>query len=173
MAINFIGPLPMDNGFNIITFTDHLGSDIQLVPSVSTLTAEQLAKLFFDKWYCKNSFPLEILSDHDKLFMSRFWTALHKLTGVKLKMSTSYHLETDGSSEQTNKTVIQCICYAVEHNQVSWVKALLKIRFDIMSITNWSTGFTLFQLCFGHSPRLLLCFPQWMQHQLTNWPEIY
>ena len=109
-------------------------SQAPISPSVSMLTAEQLAELFFDKWYCKNGLPLEILSDRDKLSMSQFWTALHKLTGVKLKMLTSYHLEMDGSSEQTNKTVIQCIHYAVERDQVGWVKALLKIRFDIMNV---------------------------------------
>ena len=71
------------------------------------------------------------------------------LTGVKLKMSTNYHPETDGSSEHTNKTVIQCICFAVEHDQIGWVKVLPKIRFNIMNTVNRSTGFTLFQLQFG------------------------
>lgn len=89
VAIDFIGPLPLDNGFDtIITFTDRLGSDIQIVPSVSTLTADQLADM----------------------------KALHILTGVKLKMSTAYHPETDGSSKRTNKTVIQCIRFAVERD---------------------------------------------------------
>jgi hypothetical protein len=87
--------------------------------------------------------------------MSCFWKALHTLTGIKLKMSTAYHLKTDGSSEHTNKTVIQCIQYAVECDQLGWVKSLPKIRFDIMSTTNCSTGFTPFQLQFGRSPRLL------------------
>ena len=156
VAIDFIGPLPVDNGFDtIITFTDRLGSDIQIVPSVSSLTAEQFAEIFFDRWYCENGLPLDIVSDRDKLFMSRFWKALHKLTGVKLKMSTSYHPQTDGSSERTNKTVIQCIRYAVERDQLGWVKSLPKIRFDIMNTTNRSTGFTPFQLRFGRSPRIL------------------
>ena len=146
----------MDNGFDtIITFTDRLGSDIQIVPTVSTLTAEQLAEIFFDKWYCENGLPLDIVSDRDKLFMSRFWKTLHALTGVKLKMSTSYHPETDGSSERTNKTVIQCIRFAVERDQLGWVKSLPKIRFDIMNTMNRSTGFTPFQLRFGRSPRVL------------------
>ena len=87
--------------------------------------------------------------------MSCFWKTLHSLTGVTLKLSTSYHPETDGSSERTNKTVIQCIRFAVEHDQIGWVKALPKIRFDIMNMTNRSTGFTPFQLRFGCSPRLL------------------
>jgi hypothetical protein len=166
VAIDFIGPLPLDGGFDtIITFTDRLGSDIQIVPTVSTLTAEQLAEVFFDKWYCENGLPLDIVSDRDKLFMSRFWKTLHRLTGVKLKMSTSYHPETDGSSERTNKTVIQCIRFAVERDQIGWVKSLPKIRFDIMNTTNRSTGFTPFQLRFGRSPRILPpLFPSTIQH---------
>lgn len=54
------------------------------------------------------------MSDRDKLFVSQFWKALHKLTGVKLKLSTAYHPETDGSSEHTNKTVNQALRYHVE-----------------------------------------------------------
>ena len=83
VAINFIGPLPEDEGKNcIIMFTDHLSSDIQLVPTWTDITTEDLAYLFFDKWYCENSLPADIVSDRDKLFMSRFWKALHKLKAL-------------------------------------------------------------------------------------------
>ena len=100
VAIDFIGPLPEDKGFNsIITFTDRLNSDIQIVPSTINLSTENLADLFFDIWYCENRLPLEIISDRDQLFMSNFWKHLHKLTGVKIKMSMAYHPETDGASE--------------------------------------------------------------------------
>jgi hypothetical protein len=71
-------------------------------------------------------------------------------------MFTAYHPETDKSSKCTNKTVIQCIHFAVEHDQLGWVKALPKIRFDIMNTINCSIGFTPFQLHFGRSPRILL-----------------
>ena len=70
-------------------------------------------------------------------------------------MSSAYHPETDSSSERTNKTVIQCIRFAVERNQKGWVRALPKVRFDIMNTVNASTGFTPFQLRFGKSARIL------------------
>jgi len=41
--------------------------------------------------------------------MAEIWTALHKLMGVKLKMSTAFHPQTDGGSEWINKTVNQVI----------------------------------------------------------------
>ena len=72
-----------------------------------------------------------------------------------MKMSSAYHPQTDGSSERTNKTVIQCIRFAVERDQKGWVQALPKVRFDIMNTLNASTGFTPFQLRFGKTPRIL------------------
>lgn len=110
IVIDFIGPLPPDEGFNsIITMTDWLGADIRIVPSHTTLTAKQFAVIFFDHWYCENGLPADIVSDRNKLFMLKFWKALAKLMGVKLKMSTAYHLETDGVSERSNKTVNQVL----------------------------------------------------------------
>ena len=156
IAIDFIGPLPIDSGFDcILTITDRLGSDIRIIPTTCTLTAQGLAEIFFKDWYCENGLPLEIISDRDKLFVSHFWEELHKLTGVKLKLSSSFHPESDGASERTNKTVIQCIRFMVERDQKGWAKALPKVRFDIMNTVNKSTGYTPFQLRFGKSPRIL------------------
>ncbi len=70
-------------------------------------------------------------------------------------MSTAYHPETDGASERTNKTVIQALRYHVQRNQKGWVRALPRVRFDLMNTVNRSTGFTPFQLHLGRSPRLL------------------
>lgn len=157
VAIDFIGPLVEDQGFNgIVTMTDRLGqADVQIRPIRMDMTAEGFAKIFFDHWYCENGLPLNIISDRDKLFISKFWSELHRLTGVKLNMSTSYHPESDGASERTNKTVNQLLRYEVDRNQKGWVNALPHIRFAIMNTENASTGVTPFQLKSGHSPRLL------------------
>ena len=145
VAINFIGPLPPDEGYDyMVTFTDPLGSDIRLVPCQSSITAPELASLFFNEWYFENGLPLEIVSDHNKLFISSFWRSLHQLTDTKLKMSTAYYPQTDGASEHTNKTVNQCLRFFVEHNQRSWVKSLPIIHFNIMNSVNKSTGFSPF-----------------------------
>ena len=135
--------------------TDRLRSDIQIIPTHIDITVEDLALLFFNHCYCENGLPKDIISDRDKLFLSKFWTALHKLTGVKLKLSSSYHPETDGSSERSNKTINQCIRYHVRRNQNGWVRALPRIRFDIMNSVNASTGFSNFQIRMGRSPHLI------------------
>jgi hypothetical protein len=136
----------------LITFTCRLGSDIRLVPTKTNITAPELAVLFFDHWYCDNGLPLDFVCGRDKLFVSTFWKSLHKLTGVKIKMSSAWHPETDGASERTNKTVNQALRYHVAHNQTGWVRALPRVRFDIMNTVNASTGFSGFQLRMGRSP---------------------
>ena len=70
-------------------------------------------------------------------------------------MSTSYHPETDGSSERTNKTVNQAIRYHVDNNQKGWLAKLPRGRFAIMNTVNSSTSFSGFRLKSGRSPRII------------------
>jgi len=81
--------------------------------------------------------------------MLKFWH------GIKHKMSTSYHLQTDESFKQTNKMVIQYIQYHVDWQQKGWVQSLCKICFDIMNSINASTGYTPFMLKSSHQPCLI------------------
>ena len=152
VAINFIGPLPRDEGFNtIVSMTDRLGADIQVAACKSDMNAEDFVYVFFNKWDCENRCPLEIISNRDKLFISKFWRVLMKLTGIDHKLSTLYHPQTNGLSERMNKTVIQCLQFHIECNQKGWVKALLKVWFDIMNTINASTSFLSFMLKTGHT----------------------
>jgi hypothetical protein len=153
IAMDFIGPLLIDSNADcILSITDCLSADIRIIPTKMNITAEDLALLFFDNWYCENGLLDDIACDRDKLFVSKFWKALTKLTGVKLKMSTSYHPETDGSSKRSNKTINQMLCYYIKRNQKGWVQVLPWIHFQIMNTVNTSTSYSGFQLHLGHSP---------------------
>ena len=50
-------------------------------------------------------FPEAIISDRDTRFTSHFWRALWKLSGTQLAMSSSYHPQTDGQTENVNRAV--------------------------------------------------------------------
>lgn len=154
--INFVGPLPEDQGYNYLCMiTDQLNSNYRLIPCRTEMTAKDFAKLFFDHWYCNNGLPLEIVSDRDHLFTSKFWANLHSLSGVKLKMSTAFHPQMDGSSEHTNKTVVQALRFFVDRQQKGWVNVLPRVHFTIMNTHNESTGFSPFQLRMGRNPRII------------------
>lgn len=59
-----------------------LGSDVQIIPTCTNITAHKLSGIFFSEWYCEYGLPNELTSDCDKLFVSKFWKALHSLMGV-------------------------------------------------------------------------------------------
>ena len=143
VAIDFVGPLPKEGGFDeLATFTNRLSADVCLAAMKSTMNADQFAVVFFNTWYCENGLPELLVSDCNKLLTSRFWKALARLMGVKLKMSSAHHPKTDRVSEKTNKTVVQCVRFHVDNHQKGWVAALPKIRFDIMNTINKSQDFS-------------------------------
>jgi hypothetical protein len=157
IAMDFIGPLPEDDGFNVIlTITNCLGHvDIWIIPIRMDMSAADTALLLYDNWYLENGLPLDIVSDHDPCFVADLWKAFCQLTGVKQKMSSAHHPQTDGASKVSNKTVIQCIWFHVEHHQRGWVKALPTFQFEMMNTVNSSTGLSGFQVWMGCSPHVL------------------
>jgi hypothetical protein len=55
--------------------------------------------------------------------------------------------------------------FHVNHNQTGWVRALPRIRFQIMNTINPSTKFSRFQLHLGRSPRII---PPIIPHSLST-----
>ena len=102
VTLDFIGPLPADKGYNCtLSMTDRLGSNVWIIPTWTDATAEDIALLVFNNWYCENGLPLDWVSNRDKLFMSHLWKAFVKLTGVKL--STYYPKQTVPVNKQTRQ----------------------------------------------------------------------
>ena len=64
--------------------------------------------------------PDTIVSKRDPKFTSKFWEHLINMLDIKLNRSTSYHPQTDGSSEIMNRMIenyIRCYC---SYNQDDW-----------------------------------------------------
>jgi len=101
------------------------------------------------------AYLMRFFADRDKIWLSAFWKALQRLSGVRMALSSSYHPETDGASERTNKTLNQSIRFYVDRQQHGWVQVLPRIRFALMNTVNASTGFSGFQLRLGRSPRVV------------------
>ena len=114
IGVDFVGPLPESkdrNGkYDSITVTiDLLTAMVHLVPSRTDYTAKDIAELMFNEVYRLHGLPRAIISDRDVLFTSQFWTHLNKLIGIRQKMLSAYHPETDGSTERANRTIGQML----------------------------------------------------------------
>jgi hypothetical protein len=76
-----------------------------IVPYKESSTAEDLAYIFLRIVASIYSIPIEIISDRDKLFTSKFWQILIALLGIKRKLSIVFYLQIDGQTERLNQTI--------------------------------------------------------------------
>ncbi|GAA5994209.1 hypothetical protein JCM11641_002880 [Rhodosporidiobolus odoratus] len=156
VALDFVGPLPKSHGHDyLLTISDRLSGYVRLIPCSTKDDARTVASLFFEHWVCLIGQPARIVSDRDRLCTSRFWKSLQRVMGTKLQMSTSFHPETDGRSERTNKTVVQVLRGMVSRRQTVWASHLALTEYSLNCAVNVSTGKAPFELVLGFVPRIL------------------
>eukprot|EP00737_Agarophyton_chilense_P003919 gb/GEZJ01004734.1/.p1 GENE.gb/GEZJ01004734.1/~~gb/GEZJ01004734.1/.p1 ORF type:complete len:294 (-),score=32.76 gb/GEZJ01004734.1/:75-956(-) len=151
LATDFIVSLPKSKrGFDsITTWVDRLTRSVHFIPSMGTDTAVNAAESFFRNMFKQHGLPDSIVSDRDPKFTSNFWKRLMELCGIKLKMSTSRHPQTDGSSEVMNRMVenyLRCYC---SYHQDDWDELLPAAEFAYNSAVSEDLGTTPFEMDLG------------------------
>lgn len=161
MGIDFVGPLPESKNLNgtfdmIMVAICHLTSMVHLAPIQQTYRAKDIAEVVFDRIYKHHGMPSHIVSDRDSLFTSTFWQKLNELTNTELRISSSYHPQTDGATERANRTMTQMLRQCVSPDQKDWVKKLPAIEFAMNSASSSTTGYPPFVLNYGRMPKSMI-----------------
>jgi transposase InsO family protein len=156
VSLDFVVSLPKtEGGYDAVTvFVDRLTKMAHLAPTTTTCTAEQAARLFFDNVVRLHGVPKDIVSDRDSKFTSKFWGALSELLGVKLRMSTAYHPQTDGQTERTNRTLGDMLRNFAGKEPTTWDTHLSAAEFALNNAVNRITGRSPFFLNYGFHPAL-------------------
>jgi hypothetical protein len=75
--MDFLGPLPGSNGYNmILNVNDHFSKQVIIIPCQDTTSSEDLAQLFIDNVFANHSLPQKIISNRGSTFMSHFTQSL-------------------------------------------------------------------------------------------------
>ena len=97
--MDFIEGLPKVHGKSVIlTIVDRFSKYSHFIALSHPYTATSVARAFFEGVVRLHGFPQSIVSDRDPVFTGNVWRELFKLSGVKLRMSTAFHPQTDGQS---------------------------------------------------------------------------
>src|SRR3954470_24330625 len=154
VSMDFITQLPRTkSGFDaIVVFVDTFSKMVHLVPSRTTATAPDTAKIFFDNVFRLHGLPTSIISDRDAKFTSKFWQSLFRTMGTRLAMSTAFHPQTDGQTERANHTLEDMLRAYVSYRQDDWDSLLPAAEFTCNNALNASTQMTPFHLCYGRDP---------------------
>ncbi|MDB5910846.1 MAG: pol protein, partial [Massilia sp.] len=100
---------PMTNTVydSVFVITDRLTKYGYFIPYKEASLAEDLAYTFLRIVASNHGLPDEIISDRGTTLASHFWQSLMSQLGVKHKLSTAYHPQTDGQTERLNQTLEQ------------------------------------------------------------------
>ena len=100
VGMDFSGPYPEVKGFNyVLLVICRMMCMVHIIPTCTDVTAKQVAELYVREIVRLHGILESIISDRDTKFTSQFWMELSCLLGQWLLMSSSHHLQTDGSSE--------------------------------------------------------------------------
>lgn len=103
ITMDFVTGLPRTrNQLDAIwVIVDRLTKSAHFLPIRTTFSLDKLAKIYIREVVRLHGVPVSIVSDRDPRFTAKFWESFQRAMGTQLKLSTSYHPQTDGQSEKT------------------------------------------------------------------------
>nr|KYP49078.1 Transposon Ty3-I Gag-Pol polyprotein [Cajanus cajan] len=98
ITMDFIAGLPRSarNSDAIWVIVDRLTKCAHFLPVNIKWSLKKLTQLYVREIVRLHGVPSSIILDRDPRFTSRFWQSLHQALGMKLKLSSAYHPQTDG-----------------------------------------------------------------------------
>ena len=100
LSVDLVTALPPSADYDsLLVVVDHsLLKGVILVPCNKTIDAKGVAKLFFKHIFLRFGLHDTLISDRGPQFTSAFATELARILGYNLKLSTTYHPQTDGET---------------------------------------------------------------------------
>ena len=132
---------------------DRLTKQSFSIPCYKTSTAKDMALMYIKYIYRTKGVPDSIVSDRGPQFVSEFWNEFTRILGVKLKLSTAYHPQTDGQTEIMNQYIDQRLRPFVSYYQDNWSDLMPIMDHAQLVLPHSSIGMSPFQLLYGYEPR--------------------
>jgi hypothetical protein len=149
ISVDFITGLPKcsEMQYNSITvFVDRFTKMVHYVPCRDTMSAEHFAQLFLQNVFRLHGLPLEIISDRDPKFTSKFWREVTAALDVRRCLSTAFHPQSDGQTERMNRTLEEMLRHYITPLRGDWVKVLPILEFAYNNAHNSVTKTSPFKL---------------------------
>ena len=126
---------------------------ISIVFDEGQSVSKELAKVFLKEVWWLHGLPNDIVSDRDGRFTSTWWATLMELLGIRRKLSTAFHPQTDGQTERLNQEIEANLRAFCTYEQDNWFELLPICEYVYNNSITSATKFSPFYANYGFNPR--------------------
>ncbi len=111
LSMDFVTGLPVSTNWkgetydSILVIVDRLTKMVHYEPFKVTIDTPALAEVIIEAVVRHHGLPDSIVSDRGSVFISKFWSSLCYFLGIKRRLSTAFHPQTDGQTKRQNSTM--------------------------------------------------------------------
>ncbi|KAE9588651.1 putative nucleotidyltransferase, Ribonuclease H [Lupinus albus] len=153
--MDFVSGFPRtQKGYDSIwVIVDRLTKSAHFLPVNVKYSLERLVELYIKEIVRLHGIPASIVLDRDPHFTSNFCNGLQFALGTKLKLSSTYHPQTDGQSERTIQSLEDLLRTCVLDQPGSWDSTLPLIEFTYNNSFHYSIGMAPYEALYGRKCR--------------------
>ncbi|GJY58588.1 reverse transcriptase domain-containing protein, partial [Tanacetum coccineum] len=154
-GIEFMGPFPKSYKFEyILVAIDYVYKwvEAQALPTNDA----RVVITFLKKLFCHFGMPKALISDRGTHFCNKIMEKTMKRYGVNHRFSTSYHPQTSGQVENTNRALKRILEKTMKDNPAIWSRRLDDALWAFRTAYKTPTGTTPYKLIYGKNCYLVL-----------------
>ena len=154
VAVDILGPIypPAASGKRfILTYVDCATRYADAI-ALRSVESDTVANALFE--ICSRvGFPESLTSDNGPNFTSKTFEAFLSLLRIRHIRTSVYHAQSNGACERFNGTLKECLRRLATDDPRNWDRCLPALLFSYRDAQHSSTGYSPFELIYGHNVR--------------------
>ena len=168
ISMDFVTGLPQaDDGNDAsLNVADRFSKERHYIPCKTSdegTSTEQTAQLLIAHVWRHHGLPSTIVSDRGPQFISGVWKNLCQQLGIKAKLSTAYHPQSDGQTEAINKEMERYLRTFAGQHKNNWPQLIPMAEFAGNATKSEATEKAPFEITKGYLPRMSFMPPSKQQ----------